>query len=299
MRQRQCRARPLARSVARARSAAPCRAALGAALLLAAARAVPLGAQTLQELSPSRHGSEVTVFVAGNVRDVVGESGGAASTTGALGLTFRGPTYIVTGVVNALARSDTVTRAYGATLLPPATGRAFNSALVDVRRPYLPGLGCAADQGGVRARLCQVGLHAYAFASSTTWATAVDADGAATAAAEVPVWGDGIGGSYRFFDGYLPDSSHVGMALDAMLARRHLRGDFGAPAGDALRSTLLGSRDRDFTGLETAVNLRYNEMNAGLTYYYFGGDVPGFSRGQIVAAVSVRARLNGGAYSER
>jgi len=270
---------------------------MGVALVSLPASSLP--AQTLQEFSASKHGSEVTVFASGNVRDVVGEPGSATSATGSLGVTFRGSHYIVSGLVNALARNDTVTSGYGTTLLPPATGRAFNSALVEIRRQHFPGFSSNCGIHRLMKRLCQVGIHGYVSASAGTWATAKDTAGKVTAAVEVPTWGTGIGVYYNFFDGYINDSTRVGMALDLTYAQRHLRGDFGSRKFALLRDTLLGTTRRNFDGLETGLNIRYNEINASLTYYAMSGNIAGFSNGQVVAAVSIRARLNSGAYTEQ
>ena len=272
---------------------------LFAAVALTPAIASVLPAQTLQEFSGAKKAT-VTIFADGGVRSVVGQPAGATSSTGSLGVNFRGSSYVVSGVVNVLSRSDTISSGYGASLLPPASGRSFNSALLDVRRPILPGLDekCTKEP---KDRVCQFGLHMYASASASTWATAKDATGKPTAVTDVPVWGSGLGAYYTFFDGGVKDTTtRVAMALDATLASRHLRGDLSAAdaTNAALRKAILGTSGKDFNGLEIGLNIRYNELNAGLTYYSFGGDVAGLSHGQVVAAISVRATLNSGLFKD-
>ncbi len=257
-------------------------------------------AQTLQEFSPVRDttvGDQVTVFIDGNARNVVGQRT-STPTTGTIGITYRGSTYIVSGAVAALSRRDTLTGRLASTLLAPAAGQAFNSAIIDARRAHLPwiGRGCSSDAVG---RRCQYGLHAYVSASTSTWATQTGPDGAVTGTAEVPVWGSGAGPYFRFFDGRVGDSARVAMVLDVGVATRHLRGDLSSarPEMRALRESLLRTNRRNFAGLETTLTVRYNEITGALSYYRFGGDVPGLSGGQVVAGISLRARLNAGRFT--
>ncbi len=268
-------------------------------LVLTFLGAAPAGAQTLQEFSGTRPGHpEVVLFGDGGVRNVVGQPSDATSTTGSLGVTFRGSRYVVTGVVNVLARSDTITAGYGASMLAPASGRAFESALLEVRRPHLFGYDARCADGDP-SRMCQLGLRAYVAASATRWGYQKNAEGVPAAVADVPVWATGLGGYYRFFDGFVGDSNRVAMGLDVTWATRHVRGDLAASDAAAVnaRTTILGSTRVNFDGLETGLNIRYNEIDAGLTYYWFSGQIAGFSGGQIVAAISVRARLNSGPFT--
>ncbi len=256
--------------------------------------ALRLESQTLQTFSPTkRDHPTLTVFADGNVKDVVGQPGNATSTTGALGMTYRGSAYIVSGVVNVLSRTDTVVSGYGASLLPPGTGRSFNSVILDGRKPSLPFLDCSSDPN---SKLCSIGLHVYASAATSRWATARNDSGRVTSTVDVPIWGGGAGLYYRFFDSTVADSSFAAMALDLGWATRHVRGDlFSHPT---LRASLLQSGLQNFDGLEIGLSMRYNELSAGLTYYYFTGAVPGLSRGQVVAAIAIRAKLNSGEYKD-
>jgi hypothetical protein len=275
--------------------------------------AVPSGiaAQTLQEAGVVRAGARpvLVVFADGNVRNVVSENGDATSPSGALGMTYRGTRFVVSGLVNVASRVDTVTREFGASMLPPAAGQAFNSGLLDVRLAHvLRGrAGCPPSGGSYR---CRVGAHGYLSASQARWATAQDADGTTRAATNVPIWGTGLGLYYNFFNGRLsapatdPSSEDptarrtqsASMTLDVGFVSRSIRGDFSADR--ETRQRLIGTTRTTFPGFEVGLGLRYNEINAGLTYYRMAGTVPGFSRGQVVAGVSLRATLNSGEFDE-
>lgn len=264
---------------------------------VAFAMAPPAAAQTLQAAVPvtaagrARPTPEIAMFAGGSVRDVAGGRESAANVSGSLGLRYRGAAFLVTGLVNVASTEDTIRTGFGETLLSPASGRALNAGLLDIRAPRLPlqslNERCRDHPDAV---LCHVGAHAYLSASSARWATALQDDGRVLSSDIVPTWGMGIGLSYTFFNGMLVDSTQAGMILDVGLATRHLRGDL---LGDPdTRAAILDTDETNFLGLEVGLNLQYNTLNGGLTYYYMGGDLDGFSKGQVVAGFSIQADLN-------
>jgi hypothetical protein len=270
-------------------------------MLLAAAKA---GGQTLQIFSPVASGMKprLTIFADGGVKEVVSQPGDATSTTGSLGMAYQGTHFVVSGVVNVLARGDTITKGYGASLLPPASGAAENSAMLDIRyatffRDILTRFGDSSTCNGALQKLCaQAGLHAYLAASSNVWQVT---EGTASKPADiekVPVHALGLGGFYTFFDDSL-GSTPVAMGLDVTGVTRSIRGDLTIPgaANDALRRPLLGGTTAtSFGGFSVGINMRFDIINAGLTYYRMAGSIAGFSHGQIVAAIALRAKLNDG-----
>ena len=182
-------------------------------------------------------------------------------------------------------------------MLAPASGTT-TSALLDVRWPTAFSFtGCQ----GIRGYLCKTGVHTYFGTSGTRWGLNPDNSGHPTTAEDVSLWAAGAGLSYTFFDGWIdkPDSgARVGMALDVLGSLRTIRGNLGMPADSAERTALLDSRARAYGGAEFGLNMRYNEMNAALTYYQMAGSVRGFSGGQVVAAISFRTTVNFGKYVE-
>lgn len=263
--------------------------------------ATPLAAQTLQPgatvrpdslqrlrgISPPPH---IDIFASGAVRDV-SKTDNASAVSGSLGLRYRGNAFVVAGIVNVASKEDTVRAGFASTMLPPAAGRALNSGLLDIRAPRLPlrwlDDHCADNEDRI---LCHIGLHVYLSASTGRWATAFGTDSAVTGSVLVPTWGKGYGLSYTFVNGTLSDSNSVSLTFDFMRATRHLRGDLNGQ--DDLRVSLLGTDDRNFAGWESSLNIQYNTILAGLTYYYMDGTMSGFSRGQIVAGVSIHSNLN-------
>jgi hypothetical protein len=76
------------------------------------------------------------------------------------------------------------------------------------------------------------------------------------------------------------------------LATRHLRGDL--LGDDSTRDALLGTSKKNFVGLEIGLNMQYDTLQGGLTYYYMSGAIDRFTRGQVVGGFSIQADLNVG-----
>lgn len=268
---------------------------------------IPSQAQTLQPgftIKPQRDSSgnllrfgnreiqygrpEVDIFATGAVRDAASGKNTPANVSGSLGLRYRGARFVVAGLINVASKEDTIRADYGATLLPPSSGRGLNAGLLDVRAPRLVKDALCVDRDTWIP--CHIGVHLYFTASSARWATAFNTTGQATATQIVPSWGSGAGFSYTFINGELEDSNKVAMVLDVGVATRSIRGDISA--NDAARSALLGTTSRNFVGGEFSLNMQYNMVLAGITYYYMSGSLSGFSRGQVVAGVSLQSNLN-------
>ena len=255
-------------------------------------------AQTLQQFAPAPPGkSHLTVFADGAVKQVVSQPGDATATTGSLGMSYQGQNFIVGGVISVLAKGDTITKGYGASLLPPAAGAATNSALLDVRWVTLSerfGANCTAPEN-TRSRWCALGAHGYLAASSNLWQVQPAVGTTPANVQNVPVHATGVGTYFVFFDDKLHDTP-VGMSVDAMFVTRSIRGDVTLPSevNDGIRNQLLGTTGKTFGGGSLGLNIHYDAVNAGLTYYRMAGTIPGFSGGQIVAAIALRAKLNDG-----
>jgi hypothetical protein len=256
-----------------------------------------LGAQTLTVPMRAVATAKPTlsVYVDGNVKNAVGGSStNTAVVSGALGLRYVGSFFTTSGQINIAAKTDTLATGFGTALLSPGSGKAFNSGVIDVRTRTLGPESCGS--GG--PPWCRVGLHGYASASTTRWATALQGQ-TVTAATDVPVIGTGLGGYYRFFDGTVVTDSNpprVAMVLDATLTHRHIAGDISAD--EQALNTTIGTTRRTFFGAELGLALSYNQIRAGLSYYRMNGSVKGFSRGQIVAGFALKADLLSGEFRE-
>jgi hypothetical protein len=281
----------------------------GIATVLAVAMHAPLApAQTLQSLSSSKNGNPtVDVFAEGNVKNVISQPSDATSVSGALGMRYLGTRFIISGLINVAGSSDTVTSGWGATMLAPATGSTLNAGLLDlrIRRRDAKDPGCAPPDPSL---FCNQSIHLYSTIGSRRWATRIDTTLNAGAAPtlrvsetfDVPVWGIGADYSIAFFDGSVPmggESANVAMVLDAGLATRHIRGDLFAR--ELTRARVLSSSQLNFWGPEVVLSMQVNQIRSSLAYYYMSGSVDGFSRGQVVAGVSISARLGGGEFTPR
>ena len=268
---------------------------LAGALLIFAASSVT--AQTLQPATVVGASDEpgIDVFAGGNIKDVLGQPDATVSASGNLGLRYRGRVYVVNALVNIAGTRDTITRGHGASLLQPAAGTALNAGLLDVRTPRFQLIrGCVGNEHRIP---CHFGLHAYISASTGLWARTDPVDtNSIVRTYEVPSWGSGLDVSYTFANGFMgADRKPVAMILDVGWATRHIRGELGMD--DAARDSVILTRERNFSGIEVGLTVQYDLITAGITYYYFGGRVSGFSRGQIVAGASIQSNLNSGTYS--
>jgi hypothetical protein len=270
---------------------------LPAWVFLAALLPAKVDAQTLQLEAITEAEREVEVFGDGNVKGAVGQADAATAAAGSLGMRFRDGTFISTGLINIAGTHKTATRSLGATLLSPATGGPLNAGLVDVRLPRL--LSVRTCRKTTRTKwhdvLCTFGLHIYGSVATTGWATLMDDSGAVTDSVDVPFWGFGLGPSVTFFSeeiGTGDNKKAVSMVLDAGFVSRHLRGDLFTQ--DTVRVRLIGTKKRDFYGLELGLGLQFGNVRSGFSYYFLNGDVPGLSNGQVVAGVSIQASLIGG-----
>src|SRR5215213_694627 len=140
-----------------------CLRAVLAASLAATLLAPQARTQTLQVFSPAADKkSHLIVFADGGVKQVVSQPKDATASTGSLGMTYQGQNFIVSSLVNVFARGDTITKGYGASMLPPASGAAENSALLDVRwvgfAQKLLGADCSVSDPGY---VCALALHGY------------------------------------------------------------------------------------------------------------------------------------------
>lgn len=253
--------------------------------------------------------AHLEIFAEGSVKDVLGNADVNSVTSGALGMKVVGSRFEVSGLVNVAGASDTVTSAFGATLLAPATGRSLNAASLIVRRRLR-------DWGDPEClrynypQTCNQGFRLEVNATSRVWATDTkavppkdiggDTVQVVTATSQVPLYGIDAGWSYEFFRGAITssDSSNrpAAMWLDVGYSRRAIRGDIGSKSEvtTVIRTRLLGSAQRTFDGYHAALSLAYGQVESSLTYLWLNGDVRGLSGGQVVASVSLRAALASG-----
>ena len=291
--------------------------------------ALPVGAQTLQRLAPrDRDSAVIQVFADGNVKNALANPGAATSASGSLGLRYAGPTFVASGTINVGGTKDTLTQGFGTSLLAPATGSALSAGVLEIRRRHIWGLETTSTYdatGSVRktsddqiARAscddptlrwserdirCNFGLRLYFTGASALWATQIDtvppAAGSTTAtpttkirsAVNVPAVGAGLGGSYTFFTGQ-SNKNEAAMVLDFGVAWRGVRGDLISTSRAALRESLSGTKTTDFFGAEIGLGMQFNQLSANMTYYRMSGSMDGFSRGQLVAGVSIQTNLN-------
>jgi len=221
--------------------------------------------------------SVVMSFLAdGNVRTVLtGKSGDAPTpAAGALGVSFGRYNSNLTVLINVIGTADTVKKEFGSSLLPPTSGGATSnrlSFLVDFRQLFPNANGW--------------GWHTYLSGAPVTWAdtasTAKTSFGAFVVAAGAQV-------SREVYNQDVAGTS-VSLVFDAGPALRVIQGDLSGTAGDAqsARRRLLTTGSTTFLGAEAGMSLQVKEVRLGVSYYFFGGEISGLSKGQAVFGFAV------------
>lgn len=239
------------------------------------------GAQTLAQVSEVKKdafqagGLHATLYLDGAVR-AAAEKKETTATTGSIGVGFAQDRWRLTAQMNIAAATDTIRKAPGQSMLVPGTGGFTNGLLEGLYQLQ---------------RWPKVHLRAYYSASSFTWELPkTSADGARPVAANV--LGSGAGLLLRVADGEITDAKmKVRFDITAGVQNRTLRGDASDGSIAVRRADFLGSDNLSFTGLEWGMTIAYNDIRGNITYYTFPRsiNVPGFTRGQLVAGFAIAA----------
>jgi hypothetical protein len=271
------------------------RPALAVSVLSAALWVSPARAQGLSDFIFKRSpGSKdtVTVFADGNLRSAVGQGEDATLASGDLGLRVRKETVLLSLRIAATGTGQALRERQAAAILVPGTGSSLNAGYGEIR--------ITTSKEGA---FVQSGLRGYVSVTTAQWTdTLTDRTVGAL------VGGAGVGGFVNLFGGTLGGTppanpgeaqgagkTRVAAVLDLGLAWRTLGGDIADVTNEDVLIDLFDSAAKNRLGLEAGLALQLNDLKAGLTYYLFGGSVPGLSRGQVVAGFSVAVPLISGA----
>jgi hypothetical protein len=220
------------------------------------------------------------VYADGNLRNAIAQNQNTTVAAGALGVGLRNRTVLLDLLINAAGSSTPIRANHASTLLVPGSGGSLSAGYGELR--YRPGT--------------RLGLRTYASVSSSSWTDTLTDRTVSTL-----VGGIGVGGFVNLFGGTVGERMEgqqqtvVGSVLDIGLAWRTLGGDIVEGSNETQLTNMLGSSKKNRVGLEIALTLQVNSLTAGFTYYLFGGDVPGFSKGQVVAGFSISTPLIKGA----
>jgi hypothetical protein len=228
----------------------------------------------------------VQLYADGNIRKALQDAGGGQVAAGSLGLTISAAQSTFDILLNTAGSTDALRRGFGTSVLAPGSGGNLSSGLIDWRL-FL-------DNASVRRK---PGIRAYASASSVSWQpdTAKSPVSAAIGGLGLGVF-YGIGGRVQVKsteDSTKTENKVISAVLDLGVAYRSIGGDVVLAANEAARG-LVGADNVKRAGLELGATLVYSGLKAGVTYYVFGGDMPGYSHGQLVAAFAVQTILLGG-----
>ncbi len=271
----------------------------------------PAFAQSLRASSsgPNR----IVVFADGNLRAALGQDDAAQSAAGSLGVGYRSGHLGAQFVINAVGQATPIRENFGSSILAPGSGTSLSAGLLEVTYEL-------SDRGTIPICGTFIG-RGYASVSSAEWVDTATTNTQEEQRYGVVSGGGGIGLRCEFFGGQVVNpprtntvevanhpartdsvevvdpldsvegANEVAVYLDLGLALRTIGGDIASTANDALRTRLLGSDKSLRAGLELGLGIQVNGLKAGLTFYGFGGEVPGLSDGQVIAGFAVQTPI--------
>lgn len=238
----------------------------------------------------------IELYSDASIRDAIAGAGGQAA-NGSLAANLRTGCATLDVLINTVGSRDPVTQGFGTTVLAPAASGSFGAGLVEGR--LLSG-----DPDDRR----RFGVRGYASASTARWR--FDAE---STPVDVAVTGLGAGVFYGVSGTIVPAGSRrtdagtqqtnavtededepklIAVILDLGIAHRSIGGDFARSGTEPEKvREQFGISGLRRTGLEAGLLVTYGGLKAGATYYHFGGNSPGISRGQVVAGFAVQTTL--------
>jgi hypothetical protein len=221
--------------------------------------------------------TKVSVFADGSLRQGLGQKNGGPIPGGSLGISVVRPKFNLDFMINIAGNESDVRKDHAATLLAPGSGGSLAAGLIEAR---YRGKG-------------PLGLRFYGGISSADWTDTTSSVTLGTVIGAV-----GVGPFINLFGGTIKtsdtSSTRVAGAFDIGIAWRGVGGDFAQEGTDMQRTNIFGSLSKPDFGLELGLTLQLNDLRAGFTYYYFGGNVRGMSKGQVVAGFSISSALLSG-----
>lgn len=252
--------------------------------------AAPLAGQTQRATSFALRGpARIEVFADGNLKNALGQGDGQLAAA-SLGLGISMKRVSLSLLVNTIGTAKPLEKDFGTTLLAPASGASLAAGLVDLR--WLTGK----DNDSTTF---QQGWRFYGSVSSAEWKVLPD-DVEPTG---VVVGGFGFGRYFALLGQVKADDEDpnpVGAVFDIGLAARAIGGDIASDFNEDRLNGAIPGGGKIHIGLELGLQLQINGAKASLTYYAFWGkDVPGLTRGQVVAGFSVQSPLFKGEFAPR
>ena len=248
--------------------------------------AAPLAGQTQRTSSFGK--SRIEVFADGNLKNALGQGDGQLAAA-SLGLGISMKRLSLSLLVNTIGTAKPLEKDFGTTLLAPASGASLAAGLVDVR--WLTGKDTVATT-------FKRGWRFYGSISSAEWQV-LPGDPLPTG---VVVGGFGFGRFYSLLGEVKSDEdpNPVGAVFDIGVAARAIGGDIASDFNEDRLNAAIPGGGKVHIGLELGLQLQINGAKASLTYYAFWGkDVPGLTRGQVVAGFSVQSPLFKGEFAPR
>lgn len=228
------------------------------------------------------------LFADGAVRGgVTGETTKAGAATGSLGIQVAsrlgGKRADATFLVSVIGAADSVSADYGAVLLAPASGNTLSAGLIDVR---------------IRD-VVLVDLRMYGSVSTSDWSVPVDENGLFDLEGTHQTFSAGVIGvgillGETILAGRMAENTTAAVTLDAGLSLRSLFGDVVNGSNNAFRESLFPGEATTRLGIEISLGIQISGVKAGVSYYHYGGDIAGFSNGQVVAGIGLQTPIVSG-----
>lgn len=226
--------------------------------------------KTFQEDKRER---QLSLFADGSVQSVIDAPDGASSATGTLGISLQYPFLHSSIQVSAVGTDTQVTNSYGASLITSRGGGNFNGFGASLR--WLP-----KAYSEIR-----YGIHTNGYLSSSEWVYNENEYG-------ISVRELGIHFTGQYDDNFGTSSDNpLTLIFDIGIAHRSIAGDLANSSEQQLRESILGTSNKSWTGLELGISIKLHQITASGSYLHFGGDVDGFSGGQILTKISVNSAI--------
>lgn len=218
------------------------------------------------------------VSLEGAVRNISSGKENSGVTTGGIGISlYKKSEWKIHAQININSTIDTLKQNHGSGLLNPLSGESLQSGLMDFHL--------------MKKDKFYTGFHGYLFASSSLWSTLHD-ENRVTAKATV------VGGGLLLYWDMIPDSyvqknNPVKLKLETGLSVRSISGNI------LLNNTLSDAFDIEqkvFMGLEGGAVIGFNNINAGLSlYWFFKGKnrphVPHLTGVQVIGGIAISSDL--------
>lgn len=216
---------------------------------------------------------EISLFANGKVLSILDAPSDVSTATGSLGFSIQYPNFFSNLQVSAMGTDPKISDSFGSAILSARGGGVFSGFGAGFRYFHFP------------INQIKLGVHSYFNASSSKWIYNDLEYGAG-----IREIGFHISSIYEDSFGN-DDNNPISIIFDIGFARRSIVGNISNSNNQNIRESILGTTKTSFPGFELGVTLQMHQITARGAYLHFGGDIDGFSNGQIMTTISVKSAI--------